>query len=189
MPTIPSPEDPQGTGGLVTLIAGPPGSGKTSLCLSIGSRMAELGCVVRYIATEEERHTLEAKRTAIAEPATELLWPSAPSLKQPLGNWAVISGGEFKNLKELSDQLIAELSEALEKAKATGPSKNGVYLVFPRVVVIDSMTALLHAKQRGKKTDVGRRELGQILNALRRMGICVFLVGALQDCDDEGLAT
>jgi hypothetical protein len=99
MPTIPAPESQEWIGGLVTLIAGPPGSGKTSLCLSITSRMAELGSIVRYVSTEEESHTLEAKRTTVAEPSAELLWPDVAPLGQTLGNWMVMSGKDFKRVQ------------------------------------------------------------------------------------------
>jgi KaiC/GvpD/RAD55 family RecA-like ATPase len=188
MPTIPAPESQEWIGGLVTLIAGPPGSGKTSLCLSITSRMAELGSIVRYVSTEEESHTLEAKRTTVAEPSAELLWPDVAPLGQTLGNWMVMSGKDFKSLATLAEQIKSDLSHVSRlSSKPPEPHESGVYLVFPRVVVIDSMTALLQVSQKGTKAS-GRRELGRILNELRRMGICVFLVGALQDCDDEGLA-
>src|SRR6185295_1841670 len=64
-PTIPQPTHPR-SGGLVTLISGPPGSGKTTLTLSITARMAELGSFVRYVATEEEPHGLENKQVSFA---------------------------------------------------------------------------------------------------------------------------
>ncbi|MDQ3582816.1 MAG: hypothetical protein M3495_14955 [Pseudomonadota bacterium] len=54
-------------GGLVTLITGPPGSGKTSLCLSIAARMAQFGAIVRYVATEEAEPHLWAKLRHRAE--------------------------------------------------------------------------------------------------------------------------
>ena len=53
--------NPQRGGGLVSLVVGPPGSGKTTFSLSIATRMAALGSAVTYLTTEESESALRGK--------------------------------------------------------------------------------------------------------------------------------
>jgi KaiC/GvpD/RAD55 family RecA-like ATPase len=185
-------------GGLATLVAGPAGSGKTSLCLSITSRMAELGSVVRYVATEEGPSSLNAKRTALVEPLATALWPDVPFSVAP-GNWDVIDGQRFRSLEELVAQLERDFTASSdESAPAEEESMaRPLHLVFPAVVVIDSLPALIHEERvpspeeppyEPEITAVSRRrQLAMMLTKLRSLGVCVFLVGGLADVADEGL--
>lgn len=211
--SIPDPDAPL-HGGLVTLIAGSPGTGKTTLCLSIGSRMAELGSSVRYIATEENQYSLKAKLTAIRIPLAS--WMGVP-LQEKNGQddegFKIMPGSSFKNLESITSQLredligatsleqsLRERSTAQESAAGPVAEKDEayVYLVFPRVVIIDSLTALLDLQARADAgpdapgtiagRTAARRELTRVLNELRALGICVFLVGGEGDCRDDGLS-
>jgi KaiC len=152
LPTIQNPESGQ-TGGLATLISGPPGTGKTSLCLTLGTRMAELGSHVSYVTMEEGPDTLKSKRESLVEPLSV-------SLAVPLGcverlatpTFRVIGGSEFTTLTELA--ALLEHSDDMPEYGAVpvdepvpevhpGAQLLDFTLVFPRVVIIDSVTALL----------------------------------------------
>jgi len=198
-PTIPQPTHPR-SGGLVTLIAGPPGSGKTTLTLSITARMAELGSIVRYVATEEEPHGLENKQVSFASSlAVELDVDTETSEGSSLGDFKIVPGTSFTDLRSLVDQLERESAVHTGPSNTTTAKERGrpLYLPLPRVVVIDSLTALLHGKRppghRGEQpestagSELARSELVLVLNKLRSLGVCVFLVGGRADPDDEGL--
>lgn len=199
--SVPGP-DAAWRGGLVNLIAGPPGSGKTSLCISITSRMAQLGSSVRYIGTEEEIQGIEAKRTALAESSTTAFWVDAGSSVTPASeDFSVLDGHGFSDLLEFSSLLEDEFAQANDAPQPHNVDSSSIaelYLVFPRVVVIDSMTALLQQRtsRASESSDnrsvhseaLHRRTLGHVLNRFRELGVCVFLVGGAEDTDDEGLA-
>ncbi len=171
-------------GGLVTFIAGPPGSGKTSLCLAITSKMAELGSITRYVTTEEMTLSVEAKRSAIVASWQGVAWPKSQHADT---NFAIVDGQGFDDLMALKDKLTKELKQ--DTTEATADSVRGhLYLPFPRVVAIDSLTALLQRADHGLVGYSERRNMSDILNELRELGACVFLVGSPQDCDDEGLS-
>jgi len=207
LPAITNPNQTS-TGGLITLVAGPPGSGKTSLCLTISSRMAELGSRVRYIAMEENRGSLEAKLTSITEPLAVSLSSFYPrELVHDRGDFAIKEGSDFETLESVSDVLAAELADT----RPTHASQDShvdphhareaeLFLVFPRVVVIDSLNALLQAPTEPQSsssadgspgivsTASARRVLGATLNKLRELGVCVFLVGSQDACEDDILS-
>ena len=187
-------------GSLVSLIAGPPGSGKTSLCLTVTSHMAELGAVVRYIATEEKGHNLAAKRATVAEPLASIMRLDHSDVAVHTGDWEVIDGTAFPSLGSLADRLKEDFAQA-SPPNVPAPGEIPLYLPFSRVVVIDSLTALLRTDTQSESislegvknasdTDrLGRRDLGRILNQLRELGVCVFLTGGESDADDvDGLA-
>jgi RecA/RadA recombinase len=191
------------SGGLISLVAGPPGSGKTSLSLAMASRMAELGSHVRYITMEEPPATLEAKLDIVAGKL-------AGSLSATLGEIAeeppmagevrprlfVIDGKAFGTLADLVAQLKQEFA-VLRRAELLSErsARFSLFLVFPRVVVVDSVTALIQrqddtARTHGAQatTRTIRRELNEALNSLRELGVCVVLIGTKEHAHDESLA-
>lgn len=185
---------PTVSGGLITLIAGPPGSGKTSLSVAITSRLAELGSVVSYVATEEDRDSLRAKRISAVQPLSRHLvisaMPSSADVRNDLNardeplTWDVVEGATIDSISEVVTAIESDLSE-LDDEPEDDVDDTGMYVVFPRVVVIDSVSALLNnssAEGRG-----GRLELAALLARLRRMSICVFLVTGLDECRESGL--
>jgi KaiC/GvpD/RAD55 family RecA-like ATPase len=184
---VPSDDNQTNSGGLVTLVAGPPGSGKTSLCLTLASRMAELGAVVSYVATEEATHALKAKLVSFVDPnylASALL----PNLEASSSHDALgfVDGRELDSFISAVDALTKELDDARPQLPTTPEA--GLYLTFPRVLVIDSLTALMHVTDDHGTRRIDRHSLAVLLSKLRDRGICVFLVGGPSDCTDEGLA-
>ncbi|MGH8591582.1 MAG: RAD55 family ATPase [Gammaproteobacteria bacterium] len=179
-------------GGLVTLITGPPGSGKTSLCLSIAARMAQFGAIVRYVATEEAEPHLWAKLTALAASTTQPLWP-APESEDSIGafertsNFRIVPN-RFPDFSQLATELRDELSRpALEPDKPSSSSSLPLFLVFPRVVVIDSLTPVLRRRTpdgqmwNAGDDNQGRRDFSRALEILRSMGVCALLVGGNEE--------
>ncbi|HXJ22002.1 MAG TPA: hypothetical protein VMT03_17400 [Polyangia bacterium] len=197
---VPDPQKPNRSRGLVTLLTGPAGSGKTSLSLAIASRMAEMGSRVRYIATEESIHSLSAKVRTSVESMTGRTWPALLSDKDILDrDFDFADGNAFATLEELRDALTSELSLSIPEAPPE-PGEVRFYLPFPAVVVIDSLTALLHGGDRRStekrsasdaSRDSGlaeqRRSLATVLNDLRECGVCVLLVGGQADRNELGL--
>jgi RecA/RadA recombinase len=197
--------DVQLPGGLVTLIAGPPGSGKTSLSLSIAARMAQFGSIAKYIATEEGVPSLQAKLTAMGEPSFHSLWPfDCLELSKLTEALELIDGSTLTSIEQLGESVTQDLSgdeqeEHYSQSHSDNPHAD-LFLVFPRIVVIDSLTALLHGRrvssenewmtrQGGRDVSAeSRRALGNTLDKLRSVGVCVILVGGLEDRDDSGLA-
>lgn len=209
LPAVPASENgPRGA--LVNLLAGPPGSGKTSLCLLIASRMAELGSVVRYVTTEEDEETLRSKLTALANPLSVLFAKflgAVPHLAEP--DFDIVDGSRLYDLASVSENLKRTFEAAqvalkdYEHVSGTEVVHSGVILqlplAFPRVLIIDSITALLQIQTR--EADSGprfgmndqpprnpRRQIGSILRELRQMGVCIFLVGGEEDQRDSGLS-
>lgn len=191
-----------GGGSLVTLITGPPGSGKTSLCLSLTSRMAQLGSTVRYITTEERVSSLYVKRTALAGTTTASLWPDYALSPMEDERFRIVTGSDFDNLSKIITQLQNELSRYQNQAPEHGgePNKVDLFLVFPTVIVIDSLTTLLQGEPNeltegsdpedftaSRRKQVSRKQVSNVLNKLRSLGVCTFLVGGLEDCTSHGL--
>lgn len=184
---VPSDDNQTNSGGLVTLVAGPPGSGKTSLCLTLASRMAELGAIVSYVATEEAPHALKAKLVSFVDPnylASALL----PNLETGPSHDALgfVDGRALDNFISAVDALTKELDDVRPQLPTI--PKAGLYLTLPRVLVIDSLTALMHVTDDRGTRRIDRHGLAILLSKLRDRGICVFLVGGPSDCTDEGLA-
>jgi KaiC/GvpD/RAD55 family RecA-like ATPase len=183
---VPMDDDPFTIGGLVTLIAGTPGSGKTSVCLTLASRMAEMGSTVSYVATEESPHALRAKLVSLMDPnfLASALLPGVSSA--PLGDeLGFVDGRDLQSFVHAVDAIAKEYDD--KRPTLPKVADDGLYLTFPRVLVIDSLTALRHVATPSPGR-LGRQQLASLLSSLRDRGICVFLVGGPADCEDEGLA-
>jgi KaiC/GvpD/RAD55 family RecA-like ATPase len=183
---VPMDDGPFTTGGLVTLIAGAPGSGKTSVCLTLASRMAEMGSSVSYVATEESAHALRAKLVSLMDPnfLASALLPGGKSA--PLGDeLGFVDGRDLTSFVRTVDAIAQEYDD--NRPTLPKVADDGLYLTFPRVLVIDSLTALRHVDDPSHGR-LDRQKLATLLSSLRDRGICVFLVGGPSDCEDEGLA-
>lgn len=186
-------------GGLITLLVGPPGSGKTSLSLALCSNLAELGSVARYITTEENQEVLESKAVNMAVSLAAAFRPILDVETTP-PDIAWIDGGAFQTLDDIVAVLEHEYATAKGRNDAPAPDKSDqdLHVPFPRVVVIDSLSALLEQQRghamRGQRGAIGRvarpgrHHLAELLVQLRDLGVCVFLVGSEGDASDEGLA-
>lgn len=193
---------PRLSGGLVTLVAGPPGSGKTTICLTIAARMAEMGADVRYVTVEETRPTLRGKLELVPRLSDWLLPQGGMQEERLVGEVAprlsiLELGEQFRTLRDIVAHLEKDF-RTLDTAAlfASQSERFRLRMVFPRVVVVDSLTALLEVLRtnevrqgRGSEDNVGvRRELSAQLNRLRDLGVCVFLIGSSRDHEDESLA-
>jgi hypothetical protein len=204
MPTV---SDTEGfSGGLISLIAGPPGSGKTTLCLSITRRMAELGSLVSYVATEEDPYSLKMKLQATLEPRASSLWPDLNIESETrIDLIRMIDGAAYKSFGSLADEIHSDLRTPVSGSDGSVAGPNlSLYLAFPRVLVIDSVTALFSAattttpsvaglepftlELASRPVDGSRQLLAGLLRTLRRDGVCVFLVGGPEDASGNGLA-
>lgn len=125
--------------GQVTLIAGGPGTGKTTLCLALASRAAELGSVVRYVTTEESRASLETKLATSGSLTTLSKSFFGDDNFPPTGaDFKIVEGHAFKTLQQLGENLLAEVRAA------TGfHAANLLEMPCKRIVFIDSLTTLL----------------------------------------------
>ncbi len=220
LPALPEDRRNANAGGQIALVAGRPGTGKTSLCLAIASRAAELGASARYMTMEEDPSALELKLLTMSgrRYLAESLWPEAPAASlSPLRNdLSVIDGREFESLEDLYDEVQDNLDQGTTPdfpappSSADDTSGRPVFLAFPRVLVIDSLTVLVHLsgrqreqaarEQSGAEAERNnqphadnalpspRRILGDVLLGLRRLGVSVFLVGGPEDHYDQGLA-
>ncbi len=197
----------QATSGLVTLVSGPPGSGKTSLCLALAVHMAETGSVVRYITIEESADVLRAKaRNSLGRLADALVLPdealgqdvpdrldTTPLTLIEVPRFDAVDGQGFRSLESIASQLRTEFARAENIERVVLNIREALYLAFPRVVVIDSLTALMGVQADAREPvdrehrAAVRRQLAGVLHQLRAMSFCVFLIGGKEDWDDEGL--
>lgn len=204
MPTVAS-EQGFRSGGVITLLAGPPGSGKTTLAMSLAARMAEIGTEVVYLSAEESIASLTTKRMAVVEPnkLVAALWPNAsiPTLAPRL---KIEAKGTLESLQELVDAITGDLSPPRISTTVPGQGTVG----FPQAVVIDSITVLLNVirpkqasrsrlddslSSRTKKRTwrhpyIERQALAELLNRLRDVGVCVILIGETLHMNDSDVA-
>lgn len=177
--------------GVVTLFTGPPGSGKTSLSLAIASRMADLGSQVSYLATEEDVVALRAKLTAMdaQDQLARLLFPEGPA--RHASDFRIVAGRGFDDLSHVVDQLADDLQRTTPDPDVSSDGHR-IDVVFPVVVVIDSLTALLGASAAGGPLGddrlARRKVLADLLERFRALGVALFLVGGDDDAHERGMA-
>jgi KaiC/GvpD/RAD55 family RecA-like ATPase len=185
--------DRDAIGGLVSLVVGEAGSGKTSFCLTLATRMASVGSTVVYLSTEEGRDSLRAKQTSMIGPGVTSWWPGVAGQQRSTIEIENIS--RDVSLQDVSRSLHKQFQGAITRSSRRGEAE--LYLAFPAVLVIDSLTALLQATEQASDDAAAlvgqgpyiyqRRELGNILQELRNLGVCLFLVGSPDDAKDSGL--
>lgn len=186
MPTVASDQGFR-PGGIISLLAGPPGSGKTTLALSLAARMAEIGTEVVYLSAEESLASLATKRMGVVEPnrLISALWPDAtiPSLAPKFRTEAQ---GTLKSLNDLVDAVTSELSTPRVSTLVPGQGVVG----FPQAVVIDSITVLLNQSSADEPMParLSRQALADLLNRLRDAGVCVVLIGETAHMHDSDVA-
>lgn len=170
-------EDSAGqSGGRIALLTGAPGSGKTSICLSVAARAAEMGCHVHYIATEEQEGGLRSKLLTAGGPDS-LTRCFAPALRQTSGIAQRLRFrlAPYDDDLETIDALVTELEAPSVRGPAAYPVQEpeaGVFfddddeasgssgpgptehqqsakpltLDFTRVLVIDSLAVFLETQ-------------------------------------------
>lgn len=171
-------------GGSVTLVAGPPGSGKTSLCLTIASLLDEFGSVVAYLA-EEGPDVLIAKLTALGGKTLGDLWPY---LKLPPRStderFPFVPSSAFSDLQKVMSELELEFKASRTAvAQCDSDADSDVWPLFnalPRVVIIDSASSI--PMNNGVRS---RQHLATSLETLRMNGYCVFLISDISDVKDK----
>ncbi len=163
-------------GGVISLVAGPPGSGKTTLAMSLGSRMAELGSEVVYLTAEEGLLSLSAKRISVVDTNRVLrsLWPDA-QIAGLEHQFSIRDNGSLDSLRSIVNAVKSDLGTPPQVPSFPGQ----VVLAFPHVVIVDSISALIGEASPSPTRAVshGRLELASMLRELRELGVCVFLIG------------
>lgn len=190
--------------GVVSLFVGAPGTGKSTLVLTIAERLAELGATVQYLATEEPPVSVETRRAVLISSLQELLLPGESRkgaiverdnahsrVARPgvptymLGRLGFTYMSDREDGRDITLETVAAQIEAdLSKIPSSDLPEDGeMYLSLPTVLVIDSLTAL----RESAAAVPSRRQLTQLLNRMRKLGVSVFLVGSLSDLEDDGL--
>jgi len=136
--------------GTATLIAGPPGSGKSTVALQYAAAAASRGDHAAIFAFEENKAILLARAGGMGIPVEEGTGPGRIMIRQV--DPAAIAPGEFAHL----------VRRSVERDGA-------------RVVVIDSLNGYLNAMPDDRSLVVQLREL---LSFLNNHGVATFLVAA-----------
>jgi KaiC/GvpD/RAD55 family RecA-like ATPase len=180
--------------GLVTLIAGPPGSGKTNLSLAVSYRMSELGSSVRYLAVEEAPADLVPRVLTTENLLTSEFAPYvSPDTKGRRTDFSFVIRRRDESLPSLIDRINQDFRRAAAMRNLGNTGEPAVPL--PLVLVIDSLTTLLERRSHDeassaltKSLRIDRRGIAEALEKARRAGICVLLVGSETDPAENGLA-
>ena len=136
--------------GTATLVAGPPGSGKSTIALQYAAAAAARGDHAAVFAFEESKPILLARAAGMGIPMEEGTGPGQIMVRQI--DPTDIAPGEFAH----------EVRRSVERDRA-------------RVVVIDSLNGYLNAMPDGRSLMVQLREL---LSYLNNHGVATFLVTA-----------
>jgi hypothetical protein len=166
--------------GIVSLIVGPPGSGKTALCLRIARTLSQFGSSVRFLPAGESLPGLRSKEACFSE--TRWWAPFCPGSQvgaEGAGDLAMLEADSGKSLPDVARRVVREFAS---KKPAPVP---GLAPAFPRVLVIDGLGALLSA---GKGTaSSSRSSVDGALQSLRAAGVAVFLTCSPVDEDAHQL--
>ncbi len=185
--------------GLINLVSGPPGSGKTTLVAALGYRMSEMGSEVRYLAVEEDFLAIMVK-VARTGSMTDWLepWILADVVKSHRGRVKEVrQADKFQSIVGIADKLLSERQAEMDRLGAESHNRDGFRHPFPLVLIIDSVTALLGDASGSASSDlrepkesdrrlqaVSRADLGSALKKLRDSGVCIFMTAAA-DADNS----
>lgn len=136
--------------GTTTLVAGPPGSGKSTIALQYAAAAAARGDHAAIFAFEEGKAILLARAAGMNIPVEEGTGPGQIMIRQV--DPTDIAPGEFASI----------VRDAVERDRAT-------------IVVIDSLNGYLNAMPDGRSLMVQLREL---LSYLNNHGVATFIITA-----------
>jgi KaiC/GvpD/RAD55 family RecA-like ATPase len=166
--------------GLVVLLEGGAGTGKTSFCLALASCLAPLGTKTLYFSFEEEAEDLTSKLQQQGQPRLRHL---SFRPKSTLDFFVPIMA-EPQDITKFCETSLAELihlrQEMLSNSKTISPP-------IPILVVIDSISALT-VPDDDNKSKGNRQKLHALVNECRKLNALVVLAsgddaGSLKDLD------
>ena len=170
---------------IVTMLAGPPGSGKTSLAAAAVACLYELGAPAVYLTVEEQASDVGGRIMAGGRLLTKALDLEADDgFADGLHAVPVVRidprGGATEWAKALSSKLPIFERETHGRAANDLPK---------RVIAIDSITTLLAAElHRGPDGGNIRTRLIDFVRLLRQGGGTIFLIGTANDSNEADLA-
>lgn len=131
--------------GLVTVLVGEPGSGKTTIAFSLAQHLAALGTSVQFVTVEEGVHAIQNRWAHAPLIGTDWFTPFLPShLAETAAELHVISVGAETTLQSLVDELRDVATRVSDRGLAATRGRIGaVYFPCEYAVFIDSLDALL----------------------------------------------
>jgi hypothetical protein len=166
--------------GVVSLIVGPPGSGKTALCLRIARTLSQFGSRVRFLPAGESLLGLRSKEAGLSETRWWTPFcPGSPSNSGGSGDVVMLESVSAKSLPDVARRVVREFASRRPTPwSALAPA-------FPRVLVIDGLGALLAARRGAASSS--RSNVDGALQSLRDAGVSVFLTCSPVDDDTHQL--
>lgn len=174
-------------GGLVAVLSGPPGSGKTSFAIGLASVLAPLGARTVYITTEEDPADLRLKlatltpkyhRNISVRSSSDITFKPIKLEAQQLGNATDRLETLREILQEIKNAESRNSDDVVDEPSAKHPT--GLPLPCRLIVVFDGMKAYLPAIG---STGVGHENdysLEQFVEDCHKLGALVILASAAE---------
>jgi len=170
--------------GSVTLLAGDPGVGKSTLMLQVAANISSEGLVVGsesgseeegsvlYVSGEESAEQIKIRAERLGIKNKDLLFLNETNVDEVLGvieEWVVSSGSGYGNEGEAVQRRPIPTTHSRPKTQNSSPL----------LVVIDSIQTLYTASLSGTPGSVGqvRECTSKLLNFAKKKGIPLFIIG------------